>query len=344
MVVESVHVQGSAAQEVVARPYSVAAGGHGTGGVELLYQIYHVPGQQYVRVVLGTVVAAQGMDEVEQEVGFLGAQVLYHIVPGVALLDDFVAHAPHHHARVVAVAPDKVLHVAHVPLVEEAGVVVTGLALAPHVHSLVHHQQPHLVAELEEHRGWRVVGSAYGIDTHIFKHAEFALQRPSVYGGAYAAHIVVQAYAEELEVLPVEEKSLVGVPGDAAYAEAGVVAVLELAVGVYFQSQGVQLRMARPPELRVFQAQALRNRVVAGAEAELILAAHEFASGWGKYAAAQLHVVLGEAGYELGFELHRTAFTADFGRGYEGAVVIHCQVGGGHQPDVTVNAAACVPA
>ena len=89
---------------------------------------------------------------------------LRHLPPvRLRLLEDLVPDAPHHDARVVAVAPDHVPQVALAPRVEVLAVAVLHLRHAPHVEGLVHDEQAHAVGGLEQLRGRRVVARADGV-------------------------------------------------------------------------------------------------------------------------------------------------------------------------------------
>ena len=84
-------------------------------------------------------------------------------VLGAPLLGDLVADAPHHDARVIAVAADHVGQIALAPLVEELAIAEARLVLAPLVERLVHHDDAHAVAHLEQLRRGRIVAGADGV-------------------------------------------------------------------------------------------------------------------------------------------------------------------------------------
>ena len=82
------------------------------------------------------------------------------------LLRDFVADAPAEDRGVVSVSAEEGPEVGLVPVVEEAGVVVCGLVVIPHVEYLVHNEEAHAVGQFEEFGRRRVMRHADGVCAH----------------------------------------------------------------------------------------------------------------------------------------------------------------------------------
>ena len=150
---------------------------------------------------------------------------------GHQLVADFVAGAPDHHGRMIAVTPHEIGHVAFMPLVEILRIAVgSDLALghAPFVESLVHHQEPKPVAEVEEFgRRWIVAG-ANGVASHLFEQLQAALPDAFGNGRAHRAAIVVQARAVQLHVLPVQQETAIRIEHRLAHAEWRLILVDDL--------------------------------------------------------------------------------------------------------------------
>ena len=91
---------------------------------------------------------------------------------GVTLVGHFVADAPHHHTRVVAIVLHHVHHVAFSPFVEETVIAVLALRHVPFVERLYHHHETHLVAQLHQFGGRHVVRSTDGIAAHVFQQSK----------------------------------------------------------------------------------------------------------------------------------------------------------------------------
>ena len=149
------------------------------------------------------------MTGIENEVGLLESE---GIGLGVApLLEDLVTDRPHEDGRMIAVAQHQVGEVALMPLVEEAGIVVLCLTASPHVEALVHYDDAHSVAHVQQLGCGRVMRAADGIDTHGLELGEFAMEGIFVKCGTQATEVVVLADAIEFEVLAVKPKASLGV-------------------------------------------------------------------------------------------------------------------------------------
>ena len=182
----------------------IAACGQGPCRVQLADDVRHVPGQYDVWTDIGFQgTLAVVFNEVEEIVGFLRREVLEIVVLRVALLGDLVGEAPHEYAWVVAVAADEVAQVNLMPIVVEACVIIARLALSPHVKGFVEDEESHVVSKLKELRCGRVVRSAYGVHAEALEYLELALERAEMHCRAYAAHVMVQANAEEFHLAPV---------------------------------------------------------------------------------------------------------------------------------------------
>jgi len=173
----------------------------------------------------GAVVLVEGVDEGfedgDGDVGFGGVV-------------DFIAGGLEDDAGVIAVALDGVGGVAEGPLLEVEVVVVGVFGDGPAVEHLVHDEEAHAVAEVEElRRGW-VVGGADCVDTKLAELGEAAGAEGEGYGGAYGSCVGVEGYAVDLVVGAVEEEALVGVEVKLADAD-GQVFVID---GAAFAHEG----------------------------------------------------------------------------------------------------------
>ena len=250
MVVETVSVECTAAEEVVGGADAVASGRDEACRVDIPHELGHMPGQKDVRIVLERSVGIGVVDEVEEKVGLGDAEVLEIVVDGVALLADLVSDAPHDDRRMVAVPSDEVLQVGDVPLVEEAGVVERRLALAPHVERFIHDEETHLVADLEKLGSRGIVRCPDGVAAHLLEGPDLALQGPVVYCGTDAAHVVMQADAQHLDRFAVEEDTLHRVPFYGAESEGCVIIVDGLSSDADLGNDGVKVWRFDAPEVR----------------------------------------------------------------------------------------------
>ena len=110
----------------------------------------------------------------------------------------------------VAVAADERAHVLLVPVGEEQVVIVRRFCPDPAIESLIHHDEAHSVAKVQQLRRGRIVAGADGVAAHLLQHFELTFQGAGVDGGAERAEVVMIADAVELNALAVEQKAVVG--------------------------------------------------------------------------------------------------------------------------------------
>ena len=91
---------------------------------------------------------------------------------------------------------------------EKPGVVIGRFGHFPHVVQLVHHQEAHPVAQVQQLPGRGVVGCADGVDAHVLHDPELPFRRLLIKGRAQGPQVVMQAHAVELHGLAVQEKAL----------------------------------------------------------------------------------------------------------------------------------------
>src|ERR1035437_5662115 len=213
---------------------------------------------------LGSDLVAAGSHQARR---ILGVKYLQQLAQGLGalgagLVADFVAGAPQYDARMIAVAVNEVLDVALVPLVEIVGVAVgadLSLADLPLVERLVHHEEAHAVAEIQEFRCVGIVAGADGVASHLAQDFQAAFPDALRDGGADASGLVVQADPVQLDVFAVEQESLVGVEQGFADAGGRIVFIHDAALvadrGVNFVEVGIGHR----PEAGVIDAHPLHE-------------------------------------------------------------------------------------
>ena len=116
----------------------------------------------------------------------------------------------------VAVAQHKVCQVTLMPLVEETGIVVLGLATAPHVKRFVHHDESHRVAHVQQFGSRRIVTGADGIDTHRLEFCQFAVQGILINSCTQTAEVMMFTYTVDFHILAVEPKTRFGIEAEIA--------------------------------------------------------------------------------------------------------------------------------
>src|SRR5437588_9650958 len=90
-------------------------------------------------------------------------------------------------------------------------VVVRILRHSPAVEQLIHHQNTHPIAEVQEFGSRRIVRSTNCIYAKLLECLQATFPRPQRHGGAKRARVVMQAHAFYFEVAPVEPETCVSI-------------------------------------------------------------------------------------------------------------------------------------
>jgi len=122
---------------------------------------------------------------------------------------------------VIAVAQHHIGEITLVPLIEETGIVVLRLTAAPHIKALIHDNEAHGIAHVQQFRGGRVMRTTDGIDTHGLEFGEFAMESILVEGCTQATKVVVLADTIEFDVLAIQPEACLGVELEIAEACGG---------------------------------------------------------------------------------------------------------------------------
>ena len=142
-----------------------------------------------------------------------------------------------------------------------AGVPALGLRAfrVAQVPVLVHDQHPEFVAGVQDFGVGRVVGRPPGVAADLFEPCNAIIFQTVRDGNADAREVLVVAHALNLDVLAVEEKTLVGVKTDRADAEWGIACIYDTPLLLYLRVQCVQLWLFKRPEQRVHDCHSLRD-------------------------------------------------------------------------------------
>ena len=145
-------------------------------------------------------------DLIEDEVGFFERQ---RVGIGIApLLQYLVAYAPDSHTWMVAVTANKICEVALMPLVEETCIVACCLFLTPHVESLIHDDETHLVTQVKQFRCRWVVAAPDAIESCSLQYLQLAFYGTTVDGSTKATEVMMVADTLYLYMLAIDEASL----------------------------------------------------------------------------------------------------------------------------------------
>ena len=250
VVVEADKIDGAALEEVVVRRRLIAAGRDGARGVVTLHDLCQMPGEQTLHGEFPVLRQRRGVVAcVQDQVSLFQRQrVSFGRRP---LLEHLVADRPHQDARVVTVAQNQIREVALVPLVEEPRIVVLRLLAAPHVEALVHHDQSHRVAHVQQLWCRGIMRRTDGVHTHRLQLRQLTVQGILVECSTQTAEVVMLTHAVQLEVLAVQPEARLGIKLKVAEATSGLVGVHHLAPNGHLRQYLIHIRLLTRPEHRL---------------------------------------------------------------------------------------------
>ena len=96
-----------------------------------------------------------------------------------------IQHINHSHMKVVAmitVALDEIRQVFLMPFIEETGIIAIRFLAAPHVETLVHHEETHRIAHVQEFWCRRIMTASDSVHAHIAKDGKLTVHRILING------------------------------------------------------------------------------------------------------------------------------------------------------------------
>ena len=143
------------------------------------------------------------------------------------------------------------------PFIEEAGIVAIRFLAAPHIETLVHHEEAHRIAHVQEFGSRRIMTASDGIHTHIAEDGELAMHRILVYGCTQTAKVVVLADTIDLDVPAIEEETLLRIKLHIPEACGGSSGIHNLSIHHQFALHGIEIAFCDIPKLRILYLKLL---------------------------------------------------------------------------------------
>ena len=246
MIVKTNQIDGSTLEEVVIGRRLVTAGRDGARSVVTLHDLRQMLGEQTLyaqfpilrqRRCVVTCVQDQVRLFQRQGIGLSRGPLLEHLV----------TYRPHQYRRVITIAQHQIRQVALMPLVEETGIVVLCLLASPHIEALVHHDQSHRVAHIQQFRGWRIMRRADRVHTHRLQLRQLTMQRILIERSAQTSEVVMLTDTIQLEVLAIEPETSLGIELEIAEARSGLHLVHHLATGNQLCTHRIDIRILAAP-------------------------------------------------------------------------------------------------
>ncbi len=175
------------------------------------------------------------------------------------------------------------------------------------------------------------------IDSHALEFFELAFKRTAMYGRADAAHVMMHAHTEHLDILPVDEEPLVLVPTDAPHSETGIMDVLENISTIQLGPERIKIRAVRTPEPRSAELElAAGSAVSTGSPCRCYPSPAVVEDPVSDFQPRCLRT------FDVCLHPYETPVTRDRGR-HEVTVVCHMGIRSAHEPHIAVDAASGIP-
>ena len=134
------------------------------------------------------------------------------------------------------------------PVIPEIMVIAFLLSFFPTVEGLIHHQNSHPVAEIEEFRSGGIVTGAQSIESHLLEHLQLTLRSAGIESSTKGTQVVMIADSLELHPFAIEQETIVRSELDRADAEGCLIAVQDIAVLTHRSNCCIELRRLHAPE------------------------------------------------------------------------------------------------
>ena len=203
VVVEADNVDSPTLEEMILGIGLITAGSNRARLIITLHDIGQMLSKQGIRRHLFAVSQRRGiMPCIQNQVSLLQRQFI-----GICrrpLFQHFITNRPHHDTGMITVALHQIRKVALMPFVEEAGIIVLRLLAPPHVKRLVHHDESHRIAHIQQFRGWRIVRRTDGIHAHCLQFHQLTVKGIFIEGSTKATEVMMLAYAVNLHWYRIE--------------------------------------------------------------------------------------------------------------------------------------------
>ena len=256
MIVVSYNIKCLRPEQMVERIRFIASCRNRACRVELFHYIRQFLCQQRIHTHLPVLCQhILRMPEVQYQVRLLQTQsVRISMTP---LLQHLISDAPHENGRMVAVTQNEIAQVPLMPFVEITGIVVSCLFFAPHIKCLIHHNESHTVAQVEQLRSRGIVGAAYAIASHLFQNLQLAFDGTNIHRCAQATQVMMHAHSVYLHRLSIEGKAFLRIKAESTDAHRSFITVYTAVSVKQFRHQCIKVRFLYSPKLRTCHFQLL---------------------------------------------------------------------------------------
>ena len=124
------------------------------------------------------------------------------------LFENLITDTPHDDTWMITVALDEIRQVFLMPFIKETGIIAIRFLAAPHVETLVHHEDAHRIAHVQEFWCRRIMTTSDSVHAHIAKDGKLTVHRILINGSTQATEIMMLTDTIYLEILAIEEETL----------------------------------------------------------------------------------------------------------------------------------------
>ena len=210
VIVESNRVDSPTLEEVVIGRRLVTASRDEARSVVTLHDLCQMLGEQTLYGEFAILRQCRGvMPSVQDQIRLFESQRIS--LSRRPLLKHLVAYRPHQDRGVITVAQNQIRQVALVPLIKETGIVVLGFLAPPHVKALIHHNESHRVAHVQQLWCWGIMRGTNGVHTHRLQFGQLAMEGILIEGSTQAAKVVMLTHTIDLKVLSIQPEACLGI-------------------------------------------------------------------------------------------------------------------------------------
>ena len=124
------------------------------------------------------------------------------------LFENFITDTPHDDTWMITVALDEIRQIFLMPFIEETGIIAIRFLAAPHIKTLVHHEETHRIAHVQEFWCRRIMTASDSVHAHIAKDGKLTVHRIFIDSSTQATEIMMLTDTINLEILAIEEEAL----------------------------------------------------------------------------------------------------------------------------------------
>ena len=156
MVVETDDINSTALKQMVVGRRFLTACRNGTCSVVAFHDLCQVLRHQTLHAEFTILSQCRGIvASIQNEVSLFQCQRIS--LSRRPLFQHFVAYRPHEDTGMITIAQHQIAQIALMPLVKETGIVVLCLTTSPHIETLIHHDDSHRVAHIQQFGSWRIM-------------------------------------------------------------------------------------------------------------------------------------------------------------------------------------------